>query len=254
MNNVKNKAKNLAFQVKVDHTNLLRNCYGSMVVQTCLPEIFWKVCFGKLFPSTETNSKQTSFWPDFAQITSHQFILRFRLRYMGAFSNSPVNGSMRTVIKPSNICIALQYLPSRLSNTFSWQCVIAHTKWWNGKILNMCYWRWVYNRWPPDLLWAANHWTVLGDLTRTAVPSAHTASVLLGIRAQDVITANMLERHTGRVFQCRGTRSRRSQTVTIGFKEKHVIYTAVLSQNMTWKDEWFWFCFRTVILHWTSTQ
>lgn len=128
----------------------------------CLPELFWKVCFGKLFPSTETNFKQTSFWTDFAQMTSHQFVLRFRLRYMGAFSNSPVHGSMRTVIKPSNICVALQYLPSRLSNTFSWQCVIAHTKWWNGKILNMFYWRWVYNRWPPDLLWAANHWTVLG--------------------------------------------------------------------------------------------
>lgn len=94
-------------------------------------------------------------------MTSRQFVLWFRLRYTGAFSNSPVHGSMRSVIKPSNICAALQCLPSRLSNTFSWQSVIAHTKWWNGKILNMCYWRWVYNQWPPNLLWAANHWTVL---------------------------------------------------------------------------------------------
>lgn len=51
--------------------------------------------------------------------------------------------------------------PSRFSNTFPWQCVIVHTRWWNGKILNMCYLRWVYNQWPPDLLWAANRWTVL---------------------------------------------------------------------------------------------
>lgn len=43
----------------------------------------------------------------------------------------------------------------------------------------------------------------LGDLTRAPVPTAHTASVLLGIRSQDVITANMLERQRKRFsMQC----------------------------------------------------
>ncbi len=245
MNDAKNKAKNLAFLVKVDHTYLLCNCYGSMVVQTCLPAgpNFFGVCLGKLLlPSTETNSKRTSFWPDFARMTSHQFVLWFRLRFMGAFSNSPVHGSMRLW---SNLPIfALHYstYPSRLSNTFSWQCVIAHTKWWNGKILHMCYWRWVYNQWPPDLLWAANHWTVLRWphtccrplRTHGICPPWHPSSGCYH------------SQHAGK------THAACFSAGEHWFKDKHVIHTAVLSQNMTWKDEWFWFCFRTMILHCTS--